>query len=221
MEEEQGAASNELAQKVVELGTEGVGTAAWMHARWHGAAGTLIVLRTDTEEQRQTVYELTGVLVAPLDFEAAHTVGQSATQSTKWMQQKTRRTLNFNPQLLEALKAGPAKPFAKLLEKQDGGCAFFYNGIKHKDKSLTNERVMLRLTQTPKKIHYLMVEGADHIVYNIEMKGPCASGCEGDATILAKRQHAVPKPEADGNGLITILVTLTDQPCDFRTIAPR
>jgi hypothetical protein len=39
--------------------------------------------------------------------------------------------------------------------------------------------------------------------------------------ILAKRQHAVPKPEADGNGLITILVTLTDQPCDFRTIAPR
>ena len=148
MEEEQGAASNELAQKVVELGTEGVGTAAWMHARWHGAAGTLIVLRTDTEEQRQTVYELTGVLVAPLDFEAAHTVGQSATQSTKWMQQKTRRTLNFNP-LLEALKAGPAKPFAKLLEKQDGGCAFFYNGIKHKDKSLTNERVMLRLTQTP------------------------------------------------------------------------
>lgn len=83
--------------------------------------------------------------------EAAHTVGQSATQSTKWMQQKTRRTLNFNP-LLEALKAGPAKPFAKLLEKQDGGCGFFYNGIKHKDKSLTNERVMLRLTQTPKKI---------------------------------------------------------------------
>jgi hypothetical protein len=176
VEEEQGAASNELAQKVVELGTEGVGTAAWMHARWHGAAGPLIVLRTDTEEQRQTVYELTGVLVAPLDFEAAHTVGQSATQSTKWMQQKTRRTLNFNP-LLEALKAGPAKPFAKLLEKQDGGCAFFYNGIKHKDKSLTNERVMLRLTQTPKKIHYLMVEGADHIVYyNIEMKGPCAQG---------------------------------------------
>ena len=105
MEEEQGAASNELAQKVVELGTEGVGTAAWMHARWHGAAGPLIVLCTDTEEQRQTVYELTGVLVAPLDFEAAHTVGQSATQSTKWMQQKTRRTLNFNP-LLEALKAG-------------------------------------------------------------------------------------------------------------------
>jgi hypothetical protein len=97
VEEEQGAASNELAQKVVELGTEGVGTAAWMHARWHGAAGPLIVLRTDTEEQRQTVYELTGVLVAPLDFEAAHTVGQSATQSTKWMQQKTRRTLNFNP----------------------------------------------------------------------------------------------------------------------------
>ena len=30
-------------------------------------------------------------------------------------------------------------------------------------------------------------------------------------TILAKRPHAVPKPEADGNGLITIMVTLMDQ----------
>ena len=30
--------------------------------------------------------------------------------------------------------------------------------IKHKDKS--NERIMLRLTQTPTKIHNLMIEGA-------------------------------------------------------------
>ena len=36
-------------------------------------------------------------------------------------------------------------------------------------------------------------------------------GGRDDATILAKRPHAVPKPEADGNGLITIMVTLMDQ----------
>ena len=38
--------------------------------------------------------------------------------------------------------------------------------IKHKDKSLTNERIMLRLTQTPTKKHYLMLEGANGVVYH-------------------------------------------------------
>ena len=57
---------------------------------------------------------LTGILFTPLKHEAAFAVGQSLTLSTKWMQQKTRCTLNFTP-LLEALKAGPAKPVAKLL----------------------------------------------------------------------------------------------------------
>ena len=50
---------------------------------------------------------------------------------------------------------------SKLLERHDGGCAFFYKDtdycIKHKDKSLTNKRIMLRLTQTPTKKHYLML----------------------------------------------------------------
>ena len=47
--------------------------------------------------------------------------------------------------------------------------------IKHKDKSLTNERIMLRLTQTPTKKHYLMLEGANGVVYNIQMQGPLLS----------------------------------------------
>jgi hypothetical protein len=213
-EEEEGA------QKAVELGTEGYGTAARMYARWRGAVGRLIVLRTDTEAQRQKVYELTDVLVTPLPFKAAYAVGQSATQSPKWIKQKSRRTLNHR-HLVEALKAGPTKPVAKLLEKQDGGCGFFYDGedycVKHFDKSSTNQRVMLRLTQTPTKMHYLMIQGANRVVYNIQMQGPCAYGGLDDAAILAKRQHAVPMPEADGNGLITILTTLTDTPLDFRT----
>ena len=219
-EEDQGEASNEVAQKAVELGTEGYGTAARMHARWRGAVGRLIVLRTDTEEWRQKVYELTGVLVTPLDVEAAYAMGQSATQSPKWIQQLTRRTLSFKP-LVEALKAGPTKTVAELFDKQDGGCAFFYNDadycVKHMDKSLTSQRVMLRLTQTPDKMHYLMIQGANRVVYNIQFQGPCAYGGRDDATILAKRQHAVPMPEADGNGLITILMTLTDTPLDFHT----
>ena len=99
---------------------------------------------------------------------------------------------------MEALNAGPAKPVAKLLERQDGGCAFFYKDtdycIKHTDKSLTNERIMLRLTQTPTKTHYLMIEGDDHVVYNIQMQGSFVYGGRDDATILAKRPHAVPKP---------------------------
>jgi hypothetical protein len=213
-EEEQGA------QKAVELGTEGYGTAARMHARWRGADGRLIVLRTDTEAQRQKVYELTDVLVTRLPFEAAYAVGQSTTQSPKWIQQKSRQTLNYGP-LVEALMAGPTKPVAKLLEKQDGGCGFFYGGedycVKHVDKSSTNQRVMLRLTQTPTKMHYLMIQGANRVVYNIQFQGPCVYGGLDDAAILAKRQHAVPMPEADGNGLITILTTLTDTPLDFRT----
>ena len=70
---------------------------------------------------------------------------------------------------------------------------------------MTNERIMLRLTQTPTKVHNLMIEGADRVVYKyIQMQGPFAYGGRDDATILAKRQHAVPKPGADGNGLITI-----------------
>ena len=48
--------------------------------------------------------------------------------------------------------------------------------IKHKDKSMTNKRIMLRLTQTPTKIHYLMMEGAERVVYNIQMQGPFAYG---------------------------------------------
>ena len=56
-----------------------------------------------------------------------------------------------------------------------------------------------------------MIEGDDHVVYNIKMQGSFIYGGRDDATILAKRPHAVPKPEADGNGLITILVTLMDQ----------
>ena len=213
-EEEQGA------QKADELGTEGYGTAARMYARWRGAVGRLIVLRTDTEEQRQKVYELTDILVTPLPFKAAYAMGQFATQSPEWLQQKTRRTLNYR-HLVEALKAGPTKPVARILEKQDGGCGFFYDGedfcVKHFDKSLTNQRVLLRLTQTPDKMHYLMIQGANRVVYNILMQGPCAYGGIDDAAILAKRQHAVPMPEADGNGLITILMTLTDTPLDFRT----
>jgi hypothetical protein len=213
-EEEQGA------QKAVELGTECYGTAARMYARWRGALGRLIMLPTDTEEQRQKVFELTDILVTPLDFEAAYAMGQSATQSPKWLKQKSRRTVNYR-HLVEALMAGPTKPVAKLLEMQDGGCGFFYDGedycVKHVDKSSTNQRVMLRLTQTPTKMHYLMIQGANRVVYNIQMQGPCAYGGLDDAAILAKRQHAVPMPEADGNGLITLLVTLTDTPLDFRT----
>jgi hypothetical protein len=213
-EEEQGA------QKAVELGTECYGTAARMYDRWRGAVGQLTVLRTDTEEQRQKVYELTDILVTPLPFKAAYAVGQSATQSPKWIQQRSRRTLNHR-HLVEALKAGPTKPVAELLEKQDGGCGFFYGGkdycVKHVDKSSTNQRVMLRLTQTPTQMHYLMIQGDNRMVYNIQFQGPCAYGGLDDAAILAKRQHAVPMPEADGNGLITILTTLTDTPLDFRT----
>ena len=213
-EEEQGAASNEIAQLVSESDTEGVGNATWMHNRWRGARGKLIVLDTDTEEQREQVSMLTGLLFTPLNHEAAFAVGQSLTLSPKWLQQKTRCTLPYK-HVLEALKAGPAKRLAKLLERQDGGCAFFYKDtdycIKHTDKSLTNERIMLRLTQTPTKTHYLMIEGGDHVVYNIQMQGSFIYGGRDDATILAKRPHAVPKPEADGNGLITILVTLMDQ----------
>ena len=213
-EEEQGAASNEIARLVSESDTEGVGNATWMHNRWRGALGKLIVLYTDTKEQRELVSMLTGLLFTPLNHEAAFAVGQYLTLSTKWMQQKTRCTLNFK-HVLEALNAGPAKPVAKLLERQDGGCAFFYKDtdycIKHTDKSLTNERIMLRLTQTPTKTHYLMIEGDDHVVYNIQMQGSFVYGGRDDATILAKRPHAVPKPEADGNGLITIMVTLMDQ----------
>ena len=213
-EEEQGA------QKAVELGTEGYGTAAQMHARWRGALGPLIVLPTDTVEQCQIVYELTDILVTPLDFEAAYAMGQSATQSPEWLQQRTRRSLNYR-HLVEALMAGPTKPVAKLLEMQDGGCAFLYDGedhcVKHFDKSSDNQRVMLRLTQTPTKMHYLMIQGANRVVYNIQFQGPCAYGGLDDAAILAKRQHAVPKAESDGNGLITILMTLTDTPLDFRT----
>ena len=48
--------------------------------------------------------------------------------------------------------------------------------FKHKDKSMTNKRIMLRLTQTPTKIHYLMMEGADRLVYNIQMQGLFAYG---------------------------------------------
>ena len=159
-EEEQGAASNEIARLVSESDTEGVGNATWMHNRWRGALGKLIVLYTDTKEQRELVSMLTGLLFTPLNHEAAFAVGQYLTLSTKWMQQKTRCTLNFK-HVLEALNAGPAKPVAKLLERQDGGCAFFYKDtdycIKHKDKSLTNKRIMLRLTQTPTKKHYLML----------------------------------------------------------------
>ena len=43
-------------------------------------------------------------------------------------------------------------------EELEGHCTDYC--IKHKDKSMTNERIMLRLTQTPTKIHNLMIEGA-------------------------------------------------------------
>ena len=35
---------------------------------------------------------------------------------------------------------------------------------------------MLRLTQTPDKMHYLMIQGANRVVYNIQFQGPCAYG---------------------------------------------
>ena len=57
---------------------------------------------------------------------------------------------------------------------------------------MTNKRIMLRLTQTPTKIHYLMIEGTDRVVYNIQMQGSFAYGGRDDATILAKRHHACP-----------------------------
>jgi hypothetical protein len=193
-----------------------VGSIAWLFGRFDGKRGSLVTLPTDTAAKRKMVLKLTGLVVFPLDGEAAYTLAQSATESGEWREQKTRRNLSGH-ELVAQLRLDGRDGVADLIEAQDASCLFFYGDGEycdvHRDKSKDAERWMARLTETPNKEHYIMIQGYDGVVYNVAMTGPFAYRGE-DGTLLAQRRHAVPASSGDGD-IVTLLITLAGEARDF------
>ena len=194
-----------------------VGTIAWLFKRFDGKRGSLVTLPTATPRERKKVLELTGLVVFPLDGDAAYALAQSATESGAWREQKTRRNLSGR-ELVAQLRLDDHDGVADLIEAQNAACLFFYGDGDgdfcdvHVDKS-KDERWMARLTETPVKEHYIMIQGSDCVVYNVAMTGPFAYRGE-DGTLLAQRRHAVPASSGDGD-IVTLLITLAGEARDF------
>ena len=194
-----------------------VGTPEWLFPRFKGATGELVTLRTTMQRQRKTVLELTGLVVYPLGDDASHALAQSATESPNWAEQKTRRQLSGR-ELVAQLRRDDFDGMAELIAGQNASVLFFYGADEycdvHFDKSQEDERWMARLVETPDTIHYIMIQGRDGVVYNVEMQGSFAYYGQ-DGTLLSKRRHAVPMPAAGGGDVTTLLISLAVDAGDF------
>ena len=141
---------------------------------WTSSAACARLLTRRLRPWRKTVLERTGLVVYPLNHDAAHALAVSATASLEWCKQKTRDNLSGRA-LVAQLRSDGHVDIADLIAEQDAACLFSYYEDAwldvHFDKSKEAERWMARLTETPEKIHVLMIQGSDDIVYKVTMTG--------------------------------------------------
>ena len=174
----------------------------------------IVLLPTDTVDDRRAVKMLTGVDVFILAFEHAWLMVEAINRHGKNVGRDSLRIIREKHIVLAQLIAAGHHQTAKVLTGIYGLVAFEYAALCgskpiHQDQISegVQGRVVVRITETEDGLHCLLIKGLKKerkIVYKIQFRGACAYQAE--RTAFNTQQHAVPASDCT---IVSLVCTLT------------